>query len=115
MSDPFAARPFEKTTPKTSRLAVPADMVFYAALAGKAPEIDPSLADPMNAINEARREHPWSPMVLSVYLREICKQQALKIHTPEIAAWVHKQSVVARRRIHATHIRLKAIKNGHAA
>jgi hypothetical protein len=98
-----------------TRFTIPADMALYAALVGKTPEIDPTLADPLTAATEARRENPWSPMVLSIYLRQVCIQQALKINKPEVAAWVQKQSSLARRRILETQARVRAIQNGRAA
>lgn len=49
------------------------DMAMYAAIAGKAPEIDPNAGTLLEEV-EARPAHPWSPMVLSLYLREIYRQ-----------------------------------------
>jgi hypothetical protein len=86
--------------------AVPADLVLYAALVGKTPEIAPELADPLMAATLARRDNPWSPMVLSIYLRQVCRQQALKINKPELAAWIKKQSRIARRRFNETQARV---------
>ena len=88
------------------RLTVSTDLALYAALAGKLPEIDPTLADPVIAASRARRENPWSPTVLSIYLRQICREQAVKISKPELTAWVRRQSQVAKKRFVETQARL---------
>ena len=116
MSDSGASEPkVTRVTKAETRFLIPADLAFYAALVGKTPEIDPTLANPLTAATDARREHPWSPMVLSMYLKEVYKQHALKINKPELASWVQKQSSLARRRFQETQIRVRAIKNGKAA
>jgi hypothetical protein len=96
-------------------LHVPTDMVMYAAISGKAPEIDPSLADPMKAVTVARRENPWSPVVLSLYLRQICREKALKINKPELASWLRKQSTIARKRFAESQERIHATRSDRAA
>jgi hypothetical protein len=88
------------------KLTVPGDMAMYAALAGKMPQIDPMLADPVIAAGEARRENPWSPMVLSIYLREVCREKAMKINRPELTAWLRRQSGIARRRFSESQMRM---------
>jgi len=93
---------------KPVSFTVPADMVLYAALAGKEPEIDPTLANPMTAASEARRENPWSPAVLSTYLREICREKALKINKPELTAWIRRQTEIARKRFAESQARVLA-------
>jgi hypothetical protein len=94
---------------------IPGDMAMYAALVGKAPEIDPTLANPMVAAVEARRENPWSPAVLSIYLREICRDKALKMNKPELAAWIRKQSETARKRLAESQMRVLAARRNRAA
>jgi hypothetical protein len=96
-------------------LHVPADMAMYAALAGKEPQIDPSLNNPIKAAAAARRESPWSAMVLSNYLREICREKALKINRPELANWLKKQSAIAHKRLKETQKRLSAARTRRAA
>jgi hypothetical protein len=91
-----------------ARFQIPADIAIHAAIVGRTPEIDPTLADPMVAASEARREHPWSPMVLSIYLRQVARQQAMKINKPEIKDWIKKQSLIARRRIAQTQMRINS-------
>ncbi len=115
MSEPVAAESKSPPTAARHRLQIPADMAFYAALAGKTPQIDPALADPLVAATEARREHPWSPMLLSIYLRQVCKQQATKINKPELTAWVRRQSQIARRRLQQTQTRMFEVRKDRAA
>ena len=111
-----AVPPPSRPAPKRkTELKIPADMALYAAFLGKTPQIDPSLADPMTAAIEARRENPWSPMVLSIYLRQICREKAMKINKPELAAWVRKQTAIARKRIQETHARVEAARRDRAA
>jgi hypothetical protein len=93
------------------RFQIPADLAIHAALLGRTPEIDPTLADPMVAASEARRDKPWSPMVLSIYLRQVARQQAMKINKPEIKDWIKKQSQIARRRIVQTQTRIVSSRN----
>jgi hypothetical protein len=100
---------------KPVTLRVPADMVMYAALAGKAPEIDPTMNDPIKLAAANRRENPWSPVVLSIYLRQICRERALKINRPELANWLKKQSSIARKRLKETHKRIIAARSNRAA
>jgi hypothetical protein len=100
---------------RTVNLNIPADMALYAALAGKTPQIDPSLANPMTMAITARRENPWSPAVLSTYLREVCREKALRINKPELAAWVKRQTDIARRRITETQTRVLASRKDRAA
>jgi hypothetical protein len=96
-------------------LHVPTDMAMYAALAGKPPEIDPTLADPMKAVTVARRENPWSPVVLSLYLRQICREKALKINKPELASWLRRQSTIAKKRFAESQARINAARSDRAA
>ncbi len=87
-----------KRVSRPVNLIIPGDMALYAALAGKEPRIDPTLANPMVRASTARKENPWSPAVLSLYLREICRERAMKINKPELTAWVRKQTEIARKR-----------------
>lgn len=96
-------------------LQVPADMALYAALAGKAPQIDPTLACPMKRAAVARRENPWSPMVLSIYLRQICREKAMSINKPELANWLRRQSATARKRLRETQYRISSARSDRAA
>ena len=96
-------------------LQIPADMALYAALVGKTPEIDPTLANPKTAAVEARRENPWSPSVLSVYLREICREKAMRMNKPELAAWIRRQSEMAKKRLTETQNRVLAARRDRAA
>ncbi len=107
--------PVVATRVKPVTFRVPADMALYAALAGKVPVIDPKLADPVVAATVARRQHPWSPQVLSIYLREICREKALKINKPELAAWVKRQTQIARRRFAESQVRVLATRKDRAA
>ncbi len=110
-----AASVQDATATKKAQLRVPADMAMYAALAGKAPEIDPSLNDPIKAAAAARRENPWSPLVLSIYLRHICREKALKINRPELANWLKKQSAIAQQRFNETRRRISTARSKRAA
>ncbi len=96
-------------------LTIPADMALYAALVGKTPVIDPTLANPMTAAVEARRENPWSPAVLSIYLREICREKAMKMNKPELSAWIRRQSESARKRLAESQMRVLAARRDRAA
>ena len=100
---------------RTVSFRIPADMALYAALAGKTPEIAPTLANPVTAANEARREKPWSPHVLSIYLREIVREKALKINKPELANWVRRQSQIAKKRFAESQVRIMAANKNRAA
>jgi hypothetical protein len=111
-----AGSPLMSTRAKRQvNLRIPADMALYAALAGKTPKIDPTLANPMTVAIRARRENPWSPAVLSIYLREVCREKALKINKPELAAWVKRQTEIARKRITETQTRVMAARKDKAA
>ena len=92
-------------------------MAMYVAIMGKLPAIDPTVTTTLDEIEEApsRRDRPWSPFVLSLHLREIARQGALKLHRPEISAWIRKQSEIAMRRLHESHTRMLAAKNDRAA
>jgi hypothetical protein len=94
--------------PRTARasLHVPADLTMYAALAGRLPQIDPTLADPMVAATRAVRANPWSPAAVGVYLREVVRAKGPRLNRPEVAAWVRRQSATARRRLAETHSRM---------
>jgi len=92
-----------------------ADMAMYAAIVGKVPEIDPNAPAPMELASHAVRENPWSPIVLSIYLREIYRQSTLKLNKPEIAAWIKKQSEIARKRFAETQVRIAHVRNDRAA
>jgi hypothetical protein len=96
-------------------LSIPGDMALYAALAGKEPEIDPSLATPKAVAVEARRENPWSPMVLSIYLRELCRERAVKMNKPELAGWIRRQTETARKRFAESQVRILAATKKRAA
>jgi hypothetical protein len=97
------------------RNQVDADMAMYTAIMGRPPEIDPTAPDMLEAapapsanaeMRPARSTGAWSPIVLSIYLRDIARQGALKLNRPEIAAWIRRQSVVALRRLQESHVRL---------
>jgi hypothetical protein len=91
-----------------ARFQIPADLVIHAAFIGRAPEIDPSLADPMVAATAACRENPWSPMVLSAFLKQAVVHKAMKMNKPEISAWLKKQGQTARRRLAESQSRIGA-------
>lgn len=92
------------------------NMALYAAIVGKVPQIDPT-AGPVLAppAPDLRPQRPWSPIVLSIYLREAYRQSTLKLTRPEIAAWIRRQSAVAKKRLHETQHRLAMLKNDRAA
>lgn len=92
-----------------------AHMAMYAAITGRVPEIDPSAPSPLSVATEPRREHPWSPMVLSIYLRQVYKQSTLMIARPELAAWLKKQSDSAIKRFAETQTRMANARNDRAA
>jgi hypothetical protein len=102
------------------RNQVDADMAMYTAIMGRPPEIDPTAPDMLDAapaptasaeMRSARNGGgAWSPIVLSIYLRDIARQGALKLNRPEIAAWIRRQSVVALRRLHESHVRLISVR-----
>jgi hypothetical protein len=93
------------------------EMAMYVAIVGKLPAIDPTVSTTLDEIDEhpSRRDRPWSPIVLSLYLRDIARQGALKLHRPEITAWIRRQSEIALRRMHESHLRMIAAKNDRAA
>jgi hypothetical protein len=93
------------------------EMAMYVAIVGKLPAIDPAVTTTMDEIEEGpkRRDRPWSPFVLSLHLRDIARQGAMKLHRPEISAWIRKQSEIAMRRLHESHTRMLAAKNDRAA
>jgi hypothetical protein len=92
-------------------------MAMYVAIVGRLPAIDPTVNTELDEIEETpiRRDRPWSPMVLSLYLRDIARQGALKLHRPEITAWIRRQSEIALKRLHESHTRMLAAKNDRAA
>ena len=81
---------------------VPSDLTLYAALAGRVPDIDPRLADPMVAATLAVRANPWSPAVLGEYVRQVVRVNGTRLNRPQVAAWVRRQSALARRRLAET-------------
>jgi len=91
-------------------------MAMYVAIVGKLPAIDPNAETSLDELEERpiRQERPWSPFVLSLYLRDMARQGALKLHRPEISAWIRKQSEMALRRLHESQVRMLAAKNGRA-
>jgi hypothetical protein len=93
------------------------EMAMYVAIMGRLPAIDPTVVTTMDEIEEQplRQNRPWSPLVLSLYLRDIARQGALRLHRPEIAAWIRRQSEMALRRLHESHDRMLAAKNDRAA
>jgi hypothetical protein len=93
---------------RMSRLAfhLPADLTLYAALTGGPPVIDPSLANPLVAATLARKEHPWSPAALGTYVREVVRAKGSHLNRPEVAAWVKRQSAIARKRLAETQARV---------
>jgi hypothetical protein len=92
------------------------EMAMYVAIVGRLPAIDPTVSTNLDEIEEhPRRDRPWSPIVLSLYLRDIARQGALKLHRPEITAWIRRQSEIALRRMHESHLRMLAAKNDRAA
>ena len=97
--------------PRTARrsMHVPADLTLYAALAGRLPEIDPTLADPMVAATRAVRATPWSPAAVGVYLREVVRAKGPHLHRAEVADWIRRQSATARRRIAQTQARVTGV------
>jgi hypothetical protein len=110
-----------KRVAPSSRNQVDADMAMYTAIMGRPPEIDPTAPDMLEtapaptASAEMRSARnggggAWSPIVLSIYLRDIARQGALKLNRPEIAAWIRRQSVVALRRLHESHVRLISVR-----
>jgi hypothetical protein len=116
MNDPQPGSPIPTLRAKRHvNLNIPGDMALYAALAGKEPKIDPSLATPRAAAVEARRESPWSPVVLSVYLRELCREQVVKMNKPELSAWVRRQTESARKRFAESQVRVLAARKDRAA
>lgn len=96
-------------------LNIPGDMALYAALAGKEPKIDPSLATPRVAADVARRENPWSPMVLSIYLRELCRERVVKMSKPDLSAWIRRQTESARKRFAESQVRVVAARKNRVA
>ena len=94
------AHPVINNEKKTLPARKPAsDMVMYAAIAGRAPEIDPTLPSRPHKLAEPRNEKAWSPIVLSIYLKQIYRQGTLALQKPELAAWIKKQSESARKRL----------------
>ena len=92
-------------------------MAMYVAIVGRLPAIDPTVCTSLDEIEDhpIRRDRPWSPFVLSIYLRDIARQGALRLHRPEITAWIRRQSEIAMRRLHESHTRMLAAKNDRAA
>ena len=96
---------------------VDGDMAMYTAIVGKIPQIDPNAGGLFDEVDNrlARPQRPWSPMVMSLYLRQIYRQGALALHKPEIAAWIRRQSGAAIKRFHESQIRIAAARNDRAA
>ena len=96
--------------PRTARrsMHVPADLTVYAAFLGREPLIDPALADPLVAATLAVRANPWSPAVVGAYVRQVARVKGAKLNRPEVAAWVRRQSALARRRLAETRERVSA-------
>ncbi len=97
--------------PRTARRRswdVPSDLTVYAALAGRVPDIVPTPADPVAAAALAVRANPWSPAVLGGYVRQVVRVRGVHLNRPEVAAWLRKQSAVARRRLAQTQARVTA-------
>ena len=92
------------------------DMGMYAAIAGRPPRIDPTAGDLLDPVEtRPARGRAWSPMVLSIYLRDIARQGALKLNKPELAAWIRRQSDSAIKRIHESQVRITTSRNDRAA
>ncbi|HSV14714.1 MAG TPA: hypothetical protein VLI90_10665 [Tepidisphaeraceae bacterium] len=91
------------------------DMAMYAAIAGRPPQIDPNAADIMDAPEPRVMTRGWSPMVLSLYLRDVARQGALRLNRPEIAAWIRRQSDNAMKRLHESQTRIAHARNDRAA
>ena len=91
------------------------DMGMYAAIAGKTPQIDPKAGNFLVEVAETRPAHAWSPIVLSLYLRDIARQGAMKLNKPEIAAWIKRQSNSAVKRFHESQHRITTARNDRAA
>jgi len=89
-------------------------MAMYAAILGRLPEIDAAAPAPLEAAADAVRERPWSPVVLSIYLREVYRQ-TYKVTRPEVAAWLKKQSDSAMKRIAETQTRMAKARSDRAA
>lgn len=92
-----------------------AQMVMYAAITGRVPQIDPSLPAPLEVATLAVRERPWSPVVLSTYLREVVRQSSSRITRPELSAWLRRQSDNAIKRLGETQTRMANANNDRAA
>lgn len=106
---PPSAAPPSDASPSAAPLTPPTDLAVYAALVGRPPEIDPTLADPLVAAANARRDRPWSPLVLSLYLHQVYRAKgvdglkrlappALTVNRPEVAAWVRRRLPTTARR-----------------
>ena len=110
MSEPQTVHPDVDGPPRTARrsMHVPSDLTLYAALAGRTPDIDPTLADPLVAAGLAVRADPWSPAVLGAYVRQVVRAKGPRLNRPELAAWVRRQSDLARRRLTKTAGRVSA-------
>jgi hypothetical protein len=91
------------------------DLAMYAAIAGRPPKIDPNAGDLLDAPAPRSLAKPWSPIVLSIYLRGIARQGALKLNRPEIAAWIRRQSDSAMKRLLETQQRIASSRNDRAA
>ena len=87
---------------------MPAAMTLYAALAGREPRIDPTLADPLVRATLAVRADPFSPTVVGAYVRQLVRAHRHKLNRPELAAWVRRQSAVVKRRLAETKGRVAA-------
>ncbi len=87
--------------PRTARrsMHVPSDLTVYAALAGRTPDIDPRWPTRWSAATLAVRANPWSPAVLGEYVRQVVRVKGGQLNRPEVAAWVRRQSAMARKRM----------------
>ena len=99
----------------TSASLAGSDMAMYAAIVGRVPEIDPNAVIPLSHSHEIQNERPWSPIVLSIYLKQIYRQGTIKLNKPEITAWIKRHSVVAHKRLLETRVRIASIQKDRAA
>ncbi len=92
-----------------------ANMALYAAIVGRRPEIDPTAGDALAPPPPPRPQRSWSPILLSIYLRDAYRNGTSKLTRPEISAWLRRQSASAKKRLIESQNRLASIKRDWAA
>jgi hypothetical protein len=80
----------EVDLPPMRASVIEVDMLMYAAIVGRVPQIVPVVNEFMAPPSLPRPQLPaeptWSPIILNIHLRSTYRQNPLMLATPEIAA-----------------------------